>query len=465
MTSVPPPGGGDGTVSVQRLEPLSRRLLQLVGGLSALLIAIVAFASLHGGSESSLNPIASAAAHTESASGARMAVRYVYTYPNLPKSISATGEGEYNGKTGRSQLSVSVPVPNGDIELEAVGDSRTAYLRSDAFKDGLPPGDEWMRFEIGLANSTETSAAGSSDLKAQLSQLRAVSGDVEALGDARVRGVETTGYRSSFDLADYASYLRKQGSGVAARQYEHLAETMPTTNEVEVWIDAGNLVRQVRIRTSYLKPKKLQPQVMDMTIDYFDFGITPEVQLPDPSTVFDATPLVRTELGLLDGSSEMPAPPSSHPLSSPAFHSRALKICAGVKGQLTRVEDRQKPLTDRLKATVRRDGLKSRSTLAAFRAAAFGIYEPALHTARRALRRLGRLAPPPPQASEYRRLLRLSSRSLEIDLAETRAVEVGRYSLADRLSKNLKRVEARSKQLAKQIGLKACEDGESTTSP
>jgi len=465
MTSVPPPGSGDGAFSVQRLEPLSQRLLQLAGGLSVLLIAIVVFAWLHGGSESSLNPIASAAAHTEAASGARMAVRYVYAYPNLSKSISATGEGEYNGKTGRSQLSVSVPIPNGDIELEAIGDSRTAYLRSDAFKDGLPPGDEWMRLEVGLANSAETSAVGSSDLEAQLGQLRAVSGDVETLGNAQVRGVEATGYRSSFDLADYASYLRKQGSGGAARQYEHLAETMPTTNEVEVWVDADNFVRQVRIKTSYLKPKKLQPQVMDMTIDYFDFGVTPEVHLPDPNTVFDATPLVRAELGLLDGSNEMPARPSSHPLSSSAFHRRALKICADVKGQLTHVKDRQRTLTGRLKATVRHDGLKSQSTLAAFRAAAFGIYEPALRTARRALRRLGRLAPPPTQASRYRRLLRLSSRSLEIDLAETRAVEVGRYSLADRLSKDLKRVQSRSKRLAKQIGLEACEDGESTTSP
>ena len=465
MTSVPPPGGGDGAVSAQRLGPLSRRLLRLAGGLSILLIAIVAFAWLHGGSESSLNPIAAAAARTEAASGARMAVRYVFRYPNLPKSISATGEGEYNGRTGRSQLSVSVPIPNGDIELEAVGDSRTAYLRSDAFEDGLPPGDEWMRIETGLANSAETSAAGSSDLKAQLGQLRAVSGDVETLGDARVRGIEVTGYRSSFDLADYASYLREQGSGVAARQYEHLAETMPTTNEVEVWVDADDFVRQVRIRTSYSKPKKLQPRVMDTTIDYFDFGVAPEVKLPDPSTVFDATPLVRAELGLLDGSSEMPARPSSHPLSGRAFHSRALKICTDVEGQLTRVKARQKPLTDRLKAAVRHDGLKSRSTQAAFRAAAFGIYEPMLRTARRALRRLGRLAPPPAQAPRYRRLLRLSSRSLEIDLAETRAVEVGRYSLAHRLSKDLERVEARSKRLAKQIGLKTCEDGEATTSP
>lgn len=468
MTSVPPPESRDGrpskSSSGHALEPLSRRLLQLAGGLSVLLIAIVAFAWLHGGSES-LNPIAAAAAHTEGANGARMAVRYVYAYPNLPKPISATGEGEYNGKTGRSQLSVSVPVPNGDIELEAVGDSRTAYLRSDAFKDGLPPGDEWMRLEIGLANSAETSAAGSSDLKAQLGQLRAVSGNVETLGDARVRGIETTGYRSSFDLADYASYLRGRGSRVAAQQYEHVARAFPTTNEVEVWVDADNFVRQARIRTSYLKPKPTQPRVMDMTIDYFDFGVTPEIHLPDPSAVFDASPLVRAELGLLDGSSEMPPPSPSHPLSGHAFHSRTQAVCLSTEKRLARMKRRGRPAIKRMETIVKRDGLKAHSTREAFRAAANAYYEPALRLARQALRSLARLAPPPTVASRYERLIRLSARSLEIDLAETRAVEVGQFALAQRLSNRLHGLEKQSQRLAREIGLSACEDGESTLSP
>ncbi|MGE5283146.1 MAG: hypothetical protein ACM3N0_12670 [Chloroflexota bacterium] len=467
MTSVPPPGGEDlTTTTAQALEPLSRRLLQIAGGLSVLLIVLVVFAWMHGGSsESSLNPIAEAAARTQQASGARLAVHYEYTYQSPLRTISATGEGVYNGKTGRSRLSVSVPIPNGNLELEGVGDSRTAYLRSDAFKAGLPPGDEWMGIEVGLANSAETSAAGSSDLKAQLDQLRAVSGGVETLGQEEVRGVETTRYRSSFDLADYASYLRRQGSRVAAQQYERVAKAVPTHNEVEVWVDANDLVRRVKIRTIYLKPKPAQPRIADMTIEYFDFGITPAVRLPGPGTVFDMTPVARAELGLLDGSSEMPPLSSPHPLSSRAFHSRARALCASTEKQLARMKKRGQPAIERMKRTVRRDGLKARATLEAFRAATSAYYEPALRKARRALRRLARLAPPPSAAPQYKRLVRISARSLEIDLAETRAAEIGQFALAHRLSTRLRRLEKRSKRLARQIGLQACEDGEATTSP
>lgn len=39
-----------------------------------------------------------------------------------------------------------------------------------------------------------------------------------------------------------------------------------------------------------------------MTVDFYDFGISPEIQLPDPSTVYDANPMIRSKLGL-DGSS------------------------------------------------------------------------------------------------------------------------------------------------------------------
>lgn len=35
-----------------------------------------------------------------------------------------------------------------------------------------------------------------------------------------------------------------------------------------------------------------------MRMDFFDFGIAPEIDVPDPDEVFDATTLVQDELGL-----------------------------------------------------------------------------------------------------------------------------------------------------------------------
>jgi hypothetical protein len=39
-----------------------------------------------------------------------------------------------------------------------------------------------------------------------------------------------------------------------------------------------------------------------MTADFFDFGISPEIQLPNPNTVYDVTSMIRAKLGL-NGSS------------------------------------------------------------------------------------------------------------------------------------------------------------------
>jgi hypothetical protein len=32
--------------------------------------------------------------------------------------------------------------------------------------------------------------------------------------------------------------------------------------------------------------------------DFYDFGISPDIQLPDSDTVYDATPTIRAKLGL-----------------------------------------------------------------------------------------------------------------------------------------------------------------------
>jgi len=39
------------------------------------------------------------------------------------------------------------------------------------------------------------------------------------------------------------------------------------------------------------------PTSVEMTMDFYDFGISPDIELPDPETVFDATNLADSEAG------------------------------------------------------------------------------------------------------------------------------------------------------------------------
>lgn len=210
-----------------------------------------------------------------------------------------SGRGLFNGTTNRSQLTMAVSTPSSRrVEMEGVGSGSHFYYRSDLLKSALPGGDEWMGLDMTLGSSSETGAVASASPSEQLAVLRAVSDNVEKLGQKRVRGVKTTGYLSSLDHERYAEYLRDKGSMKAAEEYEQVAKAVPSTIEVETWVDAKGLVRQTILRAHSHDPSTGKETSTEMTVDFYDFGISPEIQLPSPDTVYDATPMIRSKLGL-----------------------------------------------------------------------------------------------------------------------------------------------------------------------
>ncbi len=317
MTSTPPPGydlasrsslgwtASDREAPQPPLDPLSRGLLTLAAGLSLLLILIVAISWLHGGGSNPLNPIAEAAERTERSPGSRQSFEANYSSPAISRQIVMRGVGVYNGQTGRSQATMTLPPPLRSLRMEAVGDRSSVFLRSSVITAGLPPGKQWLGIEPMLGQSTESALEGSSNPKRQLEMLRAVAGKVETVGRQDVRGVPTTQYRSSFDLHDMAEFFDREGDQQTAQMYEQLASLNPSQIEVEAWVDAKGLVRQSRVVMTLPAGPNRPAISMDMRIDYFDFGITPAIRLPQPSEVFNATPIVRAQLHLLNGS---PAP-------------------------------------------------------------------------------------------------------------------------------------------------------------
>ncbi len=307
MTSMPPPGrdsGPDGSwscsapadrasptpVATPTLDPLSRRLLEVTAGLSALLILIVAFAWLHGSDETSLNPIAEAAARTQEQPGSRIAMRGIYSLPS-GGSMVMHGSGAYNSRTGRSRLAMELAMPGvaAPLHFDAVGDRQKAYMRSSIFTGELPPGDRWLAVQVRLGRSAQTSLASNSGSEGQLEMLHAVGGKVEDLGEETVRGVATTRYRGTIDLNRYADLLREEGKATGAHEYEQLAESMPAPIPVEAWLDGDGLVRRMRMAMDIPTAAGAPLVKMDLTMEFFDFGIVPKIDLPPASETFDST--------------------------------------------------------------------------------------------------------------------------------------------------------------------------------
>ena len=270
------------------LEPLSRRLLQLAGGLSLLLILVVANYFLHS-EENPLNPMAIAAERTQSEPGARFTMKMTISSPAMPQQAAAHGSGAYNSETGLSEMTMKMDIPGKEpTALEMVADGTDVYMRSGEL-GALPHGKEWLKIQPFFGHSEEEVSIGSGDAGESLQILGTVSGGVRTMGREKVRGVPTQRYQATVEMTEIVELYREEGKDELADKYEEVAELMTAPVTVEASIDAKDIVRRVRtVSTIPTKPGK-PTMTMDMQMDLFGFGARPEIALPGPSQVLDAT--------------------------------------------------------------------------------------------------------------------------------------------------------------------------------
>jgi hypothetical protein len=444
------------------LDPLSQRLLQAAGALSVLLILVIAIAWLHGSDEVSLNPIAEAAARTQRQPGSRIAIRGINTLPTGGRMVMH-GAGVYNGRTQRSRQTMTMDVPGSAARLyiDAVGDQRMIYMRSTLLTAGLPDQYKWLALQPGLGRSAQTAMAGSTDSESQLELLKATGADVESLGEETVRGTLTTRYRGEVDLQRYAELLDDEGKPTAAREYEQLTRVMPEPIPVEAWLDDAGLLRRMRMVTRESPQPGASPLKMDLTLEFFDFGITPKIGLPAKREVFDSTPLARADLHLLDGSAMgIPAKAGDGPpLSVATFRKRAVRICKAVEPPLERLGRAGGPLARRIKevgAASASGGSEPGALRNAFNAYGTRYLEPSLDLAAGMMRHLGALSPPPSLRRPVQRLLHFGAVTVEVALAQTRALEVGSIKTVRELKAQLKSAAHKTEGAAKAAKLGAC---------
>lgn len=277
-------------------RPRSRRLWQFVIGLSILIAALVVFAWQQGGGDGDgpLNAIAAAAEKTQQQPGGRAVMHSLITVPGQGAPVTMTGRIVYDAE-GRSQAVITAPQSAGGdpMKLETVYEGTVMYMRSSQF-GSLPGGAEWMKLDLALGDDVEMPTPANADAKGELALLEAVGDDVRKLGREDVRGVPTTHYRGTISKADQVDRMQEAG----ADSLSSVAEKEGSPVQVEAWVDAEGLVRRMRMVSSKSSEKGDGQTTMDMTMDFIDFGIEPEIDLPDSSEVFDATDLTREKLGL-----------------------------------------------------------------------------------------------------------------------------------------------------------------------
>lgn len=266
--------------------------------LSLLLVLVLANAFLHEDEEPlEYNLVAAAAERTQSQPGARFTMTAVYTTAARPGKTVAHGRGAYNSESGLSEASLELNSPSeGQITVDSIADSTSIYLSGNLISSELPGGKTWMKMEPFLGHSQEEAMLGGSDADNSLGILSSASGQAELVGREKVRGVATRRYRAQVSLDDYADLLRQEGKDEIADQYDSYGAIVPTAPVVEGWIDGKKILRRMRmVMTIPTAPG--QPDVtMDLRMDLFDLGAQPQISVPDPDQVFDATPILREQL-------------------------------------------------------------------------------------------------------------------------------------------------------------------------
>ncbi len=270
------------------LEPLSRRLLLAAGVLSLLLILVAVNSLLnHGGSESPFNPnpVAAAAQQTEEVPGMRMKMTMQVSSVGSPP-VLITGEGTYNGEDDLAEFAYSGAVNGQQMTFDAVLGEDAWYFRYPQLADKMPEGKEWIKLE-GFPGQKDLSTPGVGSPTESLGMLRA-NGTVKRLGRAKVGRLQTTRYQVTMTAPEIEEALRSQGKDELADQIESAASQMTGPAQSEVFIAPDGMLRRMRTVTTMLADGRAV--TTEIRADLYDFGIHPEIRVPDDSRVLDLGP-------------------------------------------------------------------------------------------------------------------------------------------------------------------------------
>ncbi len=271
-------------------SPKRRRLWRALA-LLAVVAALLALFAWQEGDEGEgggpLNAIAAAAERTQGEPGGRARIRALITSPE--GSFTMTGRSVYDEHREEGVIEFPNPEDEGMVEMVLVMEDNMMYMRSDAF-GSLPDDRSWMGLDLSFGEEPElpTPAA---EAKSELEKLESVTG-VRKLSKEDVRGVPTTRYAGTVSVSEQVKELREQGADDLALSTE--ANGAPL--QIEVWIDAKELVRRMRMVASQPGEGDEGPTTMDMRMNFFDFGFVPEIEVPDESEVFDMTSMAEEEL-------------------------------------------------------------------------------------------------------------------------------------------------------------------------
>lgn len=164
-------------------------------------------------------------------------------------------------------------------------------------------GKHWIRY--GYADLADLGGSSGAYLKDQMQnttpnqsvKLLLASGDVKKVGTEKVRGIATTHYSGTVDVADLARKNSNLSAGQLAGLKKQLTQAGVSTESVDIWVDDHNLLVKKVERGSMSAGEYTQ------TAYYSDYGVKVSATEPAASDTEDFRQLLKKQ-GLTPGSSD-----------------------------------------------------------------------------------------------------------------------------------------------------------------
>jgi hypothetical protein len=247
-----------------------------------------------------IDPVAQAADATTHADGAQLAMRVSVELPTGGSPLTIAGHGDINFKGHEAELfmtvqglpsSIAQKLPSGGLTMTELLSKSTIYIDSPVFGAKLPGGAKWVKLDLGKAASNlgldpRTLSSGQTDPSQYLQFLKAGGGTIQKVGSDTVRGVATTHYKGSIDLAKVADLVPSKDKAATKAAIEKLTAQLGTASlPMEVWIDSKHMVRKLQLSISVtVSGQHVGTKIEE---ELFGFGPTPAVNPPAAGEVYE----------------------------------------------------------------------------------------------------------------------------------------------------------------------------------
>ena len=245
-----------------------------------------------------VDPVAKAAEVTSKVQGYKMsAVVSINTPAGV---VKTTMSGAMDRATRTGEMTTNESVAGHAFTMNERLSGLTVYMDASGIPgaDQLTHGKKWLKMDMSRAfgamglGSLSTS---SSDPSQFVDYLRAVSDSTKKVGTDPVRGVATTRYHAIIDLRKYPNVVPASQKATAKHAISTMENVLGShTMPMDVWIDAGRLVRRMSFdMAECVNNQKLN---MSMTMELYGYGPQPATHVPPSSQAFDLTPLLSASM-------------------------------------------------------------------------------------------------------------------------------------------------------------------------